>query len=69
MKKKSISKKKKKVAKKQILTLRLYGIFDSKNKRMIRVSLDPTEIQMELALSGGLGEHLVECDFDVDLAV
>lgn len=62
-------KSKKKTTKRQVLTIRLYGVFDSKNKKMIKVSLDPTEIQMELALSGGLGEHLVECDFDVDLAV
>lgn len=66
MKKKAVSKKK---SKKQVITIRLYGIFDNKSKKMIRVSLDPAEIQMELALSGGLGENLVECDFDVDLAV
>lgn len=67
MKKKPTSKKK--TAKKQLLKLRLYGLFDTKTKKMIKVSLDPSEIQMELALCGGLGEDLAECDFDVDLSV
>ncbi len=61
---------KKKVSRKRrLIKLHMYGIFDSKQNTIIKVSLDPTEIHMELALVGGLGENLVECEFDVQLAL
>lgn len=47
----------------------MYGIFDEKKNKMVKVSLDVLEIQMELALSDGLGEDLVECEFDVRLSL
>ena len=47
----------------------MYGIFDKKADTLIKVSLDRTEIQMELALLGGLGDNLKECEFDIKLAL
>jgi hypothetical protein len=63
--------KRKKVAKRKsrLIDLHMYGIFDVKKNTIIKISLDPAEIQMEVALSGGLNENLIECEFDVKLAI
>jgi hypothetical protein len=63
--------KRKKIAKKKshLIDLHMYGIFDVKRNTIIKISLDPTEIQMEIALSGGLNENLTECEFNVKLAI
>ena len=63
--------KRRKVAKRKLrlIDLHMYGIFDVKKNTIVKISLDPAEIQMEIALSGGLNENLVECEFDVTLAV
>jgi hypothetical protein len=63
--------KRKKVAKRKLrlINLHMYGIFDIKKNTIIKISLDHAEIQMEIALSGGLNENLIECEFDVKLAV
>ena len=47
----------------------MYGIFDVKKNTIVKISLDPTEIQMEIALSGGWKENLVGCEFDIRLAL
>ena len=52
-----------------LISLHMYGIFDVKKKTVTKISLDPSEIQMEIALSGGLNENLIECEFDVKLAI
>ena len=67
MKKKSAAKKPK--LSKRVINLHMYGIFDKKADTLIKVSLDRTEIQMELALLGGLGDNLKECEFDIKLAL
>lgn len=63
--------KKKKSAKRKsrMIDLHMYGIFDAKKNTITKISLDPTEIQMEIALSGGLNEDLVECEFNIRLAI
>jgi hypothetical protein len=53
----------------RFIDLHMYGIFDTKKNTIIKVSLDPTEIQMEIALSGGLNDNLVECEFNIKLAL
>jgi len=53
----------------KFINLHMYGIFDTKIEKIIKVSLDPSEIQMEIALTGGSQENLVECEFDVKLAL
>ncbi len=58
----------KKVLKKPI-DLHMYGIYDKKNNTLIKISLDPEEIQMEIALSGGLTKNFSECEFNVRLEV
>lgn len=47
----------------------MYGIFDVRKKTIIKVSLDPTELQMDFALMGGPSELLAECEFDVKVAL
>lgn len=65
MKKKSRPKK----IKKTLVNLHMYGLFNRKTKEMLKVSLDESEIQMEIALIGGMTEHLVECEFDMQLSI
>jgi hypothetical protein len=62
---------KKKSAKKKLrlIDLHVYGIFDKKKDTIIKLSLDKTEIQMEIALMGNIGEVLTECEFDIKLAL
>ena len=55
--------------KSRLIDLHMYGIFDVRKNTITKISLDHTEIQMEIALSGGLNENLIECEFDVKLAV
>ena len=52
-----------------LIDLHMYGIFDVKKNTIVKISLDPIEIKMEVALSGGLKENLVECEFDIKLAL
>jgi hypothetical protein len=47
----------------------MYGIFDVKKNTITKISLDPTEIKMEIALSGGLNENFRECEFNIKLAI
>jgi hypothetical protein len=63
--------KRKKAAKRKsrLIDLHMYGIFDVRKNTITKISLDHAEIQMEIALSGGLNENLIECEFDVKLAV
>ena len=65
MKKKINSKKIKKKSVK--VGLHIYGLFDMDKKEMTKISLEQSEIQMELALLGGLSENLLECEFDIHL--
>ena len=58
---------KKKKLKKRSVDLHMYGIFDDKKNVMVKISLDPTDIQMEIALMGGLKPNQVECEFDITL--
>jgi hypothetical protein len=55
--------------KRHLVGLHIYGIFDAKKHTITKISLDHAEIQMDIALSGGLGENLKECEFDIKLAV
>ena len=55
--------------KSRLIDLHMYGIFDIRKSTITKISLDHAEIQMEIALSGGLNENLIECEFDVKLAV
>lgn len=58
---------KRKSPKKQVefIQVHLYGIFNAKTKKMLKVSLDQEEIDMELALN--TNKDLVECQSDVTL--
>jgi hypothetical protein len=62
---------KKSSRKKEIKTmdLHMYGIYDKKNNKLVKISLEQSEIQMEIALSGGLGKGFSECEFDIMLAI
>ncbi len=60
-------KKVKKTKKPLLLDLHMYGIFDTKKNTIVKISLDPVDIQMEVALMGGLKGNLKECEFDVTL--
>ncbi len=62
-----MKKARKKSSKKTLINLCVYGIFDTKVKKITKVSLDPSEIQMELAFSGGQEDSFVECQFDIKL--
>ena len=67
MRKKRTSNKKKKVS--APIDLHMYGIYDKKNNTLIKISLDPSEIQMEIALDGGLGKNFSECEFNIRLEI
>ena len=62
-------KKKKSKRKPMLIDLHMYGIFDIKKKTIIKVSLDKDDLQMDFALMGGPSELLVECEFDVGVAL
>jgi len=64
MSKKKVLRKKKKV---EPIDLHMYGIYDKKNNTLTKISLDPEEIQMEIALSGGLDKNFSECEVDIRL--
>jgi len=63
-----IKKKKSKKQKSRPIDLHMYGIFDNKKNTVIKISLEQTDIQMEIALMGGLKSHLEECEFDIKLS-
>lgn len=67
--KKPIVKKSKQKRKPTIVDLHMYGIFDKNRKVITKISLDHSEIQMEIALSGGLASHLAECEFKIKLSM
>ena len=58
---------KRKAPKKKVefIQVHLYGIFNAKTKKMIKVSLEQEEIDMELALN--TDKDLVECQSEVTL--
>jgi len=62
-----LKKKSKKIKKSILIDLHVYGIFDTKKNNIVKISLDRTDIQMEVALMGGLSDGLRECDFDITL--
>lgn len=64
-------KKKKKISMKgsKVLNLHMYGIFDRRKQNIVKVSLDQTDIDMDVALMGGLGDSLSLCEFDVTLVI
>ena len=66
MKKNTVKKSK---SKKTLVKLHVYGVFDKKKKTITKVSLDHSEIQMEMALLGGIGENITDCEFDLRLFV
>jgi len=47
----------------------MYGIFDTKKKKVLKVSLDQSEIDMDIALMGGLGDDLTQCEFNIGLVI
>ena len=47
----------------------MYGIFDNEKNVVTKISLDPMDIQMEIALVGGLRKNLVECEFNIKLVI
>jgi len=49
----------------EIVSVRLYGIFNLKTRKLIKVSLDQEEIDMEFALSGD--KNLAQCECPVTL--
>jgi len=53
----------------KILKLRMYGIFDTKKEKIVKVSMDKLEIDMEMALMGGLGDNLTQCEFEIALVI
>lgn len=60
-------KKANKIKKSRLIDLHMYGIFDTKKNTIIKISLDPVDINMEIALMGGLKGTLQECEFDITL--
>ena len=64
-------KKKKSLIKKnaKILKIHMYGIFDIKKKTVVKVSLDQSEIDMDMALMGGMGEAITRCEFVIALVI
>lgn len=62
MKKKKVSKKKN-ISK--LIDLHMYGIYDKNRHTLTKISLEQEEIQMEIALAGGLEDGLIECEFDI----
>ena len=61
--------KKPKKQKKRSIDLHMYGIIDKQKNTMLKISLDLAEIQMEIALMGGLKGHLSECEFNIKLVL
>jgi len=55
--------------KRRLLDLHVYGIFDLKKNTMLKISLDKYDLQMDFALMGGPSESLVECEFDIKVAI
>ena len=53
----------------KILNIHMYGIFDTKKETIVKISMDQTEIDMDIALMGGLGDNLTQCEFDVALVI
>ena len=53
----------------KIVRLHMYGIFDTKKKKVLKVSLDQSEIDMDIALMGGLGDDLTQCEFNIGLVI
>lgn len=49
----------------ELITIHLYGIFNVKTRKMLKVSLDREEIDMELALNDD--KDVVECESNVTL--
>lgn len=66
-----MKKKKKSFLKKglKFLNLHMYGIFDFEKQTIIKVSLDQSEIDMDIALMNGLGDNLTQCEFDITLLI
>lgn len=64
MKKKTTNKRKR-----ELIQLHVYGIFDLKKRTIIKISLDPTELGLDFALMGGPSEYLIQCEFDVKVAL
>ena len=63
MKKKSTRKKIKYV------DMQVYSIFDTTKNIITKISLDHAEIDMEIALMGGLKDNLQECEFDIRVII
>jgi len=59
--------KKTKKQKKGSIDLHMYGIIDKQKNTMVKISLDHSDIQMEIALMGGLKGSLSECEFNITL--
>jgi len=53
----------------KILKIHMYGIFDSQKQTVVKISLDKLEIDMEMALMGGLGDSLTQCEFEIALVI
>lgn len=53
----------------KILNIHMYGIFDVKKRKVVKVSLDQSEIDMDMALMGGMGETIAQCEFDIALVI
>jgi hypothetical protein len=54
---------------KKLVDLHVYGILDTRKHIVTKISLDPSEIQAEIALMGGLPKDFIECDFRVKLKI
>lgn len=61
--------KKRIIKKKKILKIHMYGIFDTKKEAIVKISMDPFEVEMDIALMGGLGDNLSQCEFDIALVI
>lgn len=59
------TKRKKEKIQTELITIHLYGIFNVRTKKMLKVSLDRDEIDMELALT--TDKDVVECESEVTL--
>jgi hypothetical protein len=53
----------------RILKIHMYGIFDTKKETIVKISMDKLEIDMEMALMGGLGDNLSQCEFEIALVI
>jgi hypothetical protein len=53
----------------KILKIHMYGIFDTKKETVVKISMDRLEIDMDIALMGGLGDSLTQCEFDIALVI